>query len=237
MKNMEKLKIGRNDLCGCGSGKKFKKCCESKMDSFEVLNKTFKRVTFSNFTEYIPKMKNKTLVVTDFRFIPNEIKEVVEDYLSNEIIVERGCYYNSSHLSLIESKINIVHGFYGVKVTDSELIDVQNIVRINNIKENSDGLVILDSGCKKWIYDLKNGLRLDSHSWNSYNGVNFDVTLHLDERLRGNVVSYYKIKEESTYSINDFIKEPVMEIVIRFKELLLNDRMKQLNQINYKMVG
>lgn len=24
-------KIGRNDLCHCGSGKKFKKCCERKM--------------------------------------------------------------------------------------------------------------------------------------------------------------------------------------------------------------
>jgi hypothetical protein len=24
-------KVGRNDPCPCGSGKKFKKCCESKM--------------------------------------------------------------------------------------------------------------------------------------------------------------------------------------------------------------
>lgn len=23
-------KVGRNDLCSCGSGKKFKKCCETK---------------------------------------------------------------------------------------------------------------------------------------------------------------------------------------------------------------
>lgn len=23
-------KVGRNDLCGCGSGKKFKKCCEAR---------------------------------------------------------------------------------------------------------------------------------------------------------------------------------------------------------------
>ena len=23
-------KVGRNDLCSCGSGKKFKKCCEGK---------------------------------------------------------------------------------------------------------------------------------------------------------------------------------------------------------------
>ena len=28
---MAKQKVGRNDPCPCGSGKKFKKCCESKM--------------------------------------------------------------------------------------------------------------------------------------------------------------------------------------------------------------
>jgi hypothetical protein len=27
---MAQAKVGRNDLCACGSGKKFKKCCESK---------------------------------------------------------------------------------------------------------------------------------------------------------------------------------------------------------------
>jgi len=25
------VKVGRNDLCSCGSGKKFKKCCEAKV--------------------------------------------------------------------------------------------------------------------------------------------------------------------------------------------------------------
>ena len=27
------LKAGRNDLCPCGSGKKYKRCCESKQQS------------------------------------------------------------------------------------------------------------------------------------------------------------------------------------------------------------
>jgi len=235
---MEKLKIGRNDLCDCGSGRKFKKCCELKMNSMGIIESTFRRISFLNYNEYIPKMKNKTLVVTDFKDIPKDIKQVVEEYLSNEIIVERGCYYNSSHLSLIQSKINVVHGFYGIKVINSELNRIKTIVRVNNLKENSDGLVVLNTGFEKYIYDLKNGLRLDSHSWNSFNGVDFDVTLHLDERIRGKVVSYYKIKEESTYSINGFIKESVINMVVNYKEnLLVEGKLKQLNRINYKMVG
>ncbi len=31
-------KVGRNDPCPCGSGKKFKKCCESKMAKRSIGN-------------------------------------------------------------------------------------------------------------------------------------------------------------------------------------------------------
>lgn len=30
------MKLGRNDLCSCGSGKKFKKCCLNKVESLEL---------------------------------------------------------------------------------------------------------------------------------------------------------------------------------------------------------
>jgi uncharacterized protein YecA (UPF0149 family) len=33
MAGLKMSKIGRNDLCTCGSGKKYKKCCESKTAS------------------------------------------------------------------------------------------------------------------------------------------------------------------------------------------------------------
>ncbi len=30
------MKLGRNDLCSCGSGKKFKKCCLNKVETLEL---------------------------------------------------------------------------------------------------------------------------------------------------------------------------------------------------------
>jgi SEC-C motif len=33
-------KVGRNDPCPCGSGKKFKKCCESKAPHSHLLKNT-----------------------------------------------------------------------------------------------------------------------------------------------------------------------------------------------------
>jgi hypothetical protein len=32
MAQAQVTKVGRNDLCSCGSGKKFKKCCEAKSE-------------------------------------------------------------------------------------------------------------------------------------------------------------------------------------------------------------
>jgi hypothetical protein len=43
-------KIGRNDPCPCGSGKKFKKCCESKM-----LGGRFMATKIENSQAVLPK--------------------------------------------------------------------------------------------------------------------------------------------------------------------------------------
>ncbi len=44
-------KVGRNDPCICGSGKKFKKCCESKaarksIGKAEIITETSKMASF-----------------------------------------------------------------------------------------------------------------------------------------------------------------------------------------------
>ncbi len=49
---MEK-KVGRNDPCPCGSGKKFKKCCEEKMS-----RKKINAQLFSDFNKN-PNLENK----------------------------------------------------------------------------------------------------------------------------------------------------------------------------------
>lgn len=38
LESISQRRIGRNDPCPCGSGRKFKKCCKHKMD--RVLNST-----------------------------------------------------------------------------------------------------------------------------------------------------------------------------------------------------
>ncbi len=54
-------KIGRNDPCSCGSGKKFKKCCESKtqkktLGSAQVLSGVNKMSSF--FQRHVAPITN-----------------------------------------------------------------------------------------------------------------------------------------------------------------------------------
>lgn len=43
-KKMGIRKIGNNDLCDCGSGRKFKKCCKNKEEEVEI----YKSITKNN---------------------------------------------------------------------------------------------------------------------------------------------------------------------------------------------
>lgn len=55
-------KVSRNDPCPCGSGKKFKKCCESqkKVRTFQVLSSESKVQGISSFlyAKTLPEKKN-----------------------------------------------------------------------------------------------------------------------------------------------------------------------------------
>ena len=56
-------KVGRNDPCPCGSGKKFKKCCESKMlgKKFQVskIDTLEKPKGFSSISSVFNQFKNE----------------------------------------------------------------------------------------------------------------------------------------------------------------------------------
>lgn len=56
------MKLGRNDRCSCGSGKKFKNCCEEKSNSLELGN----LVTDFLYNYYIIYDSNKSREVSSF---------------------------------------------------------------------------------------------------------------------------------------------------------------------------
>ncbi len=49
-------KIGRNDKCTCGSGKKYKKCCELNLTNAYCISDSEMSDTLKNIIEYLQKL-------------------------------------------------------------------------------------------------------------------------------------------------------------------------------------
>lgn len=65
-------KIGRNDPCHCGSGKKFKKCCESTMIGGRFVAKpmTAPRVLTSLFQSHVAPSATQSLALKNITVMP-----------------------------------------------------------------------------------------------------------------------------------------------------------------------
>lgn len=84
-------KIGRNDPCFCGSGKKYKKCCllkaENKADELKLMEKFNSMDIFAYHDNYIhtrkviaPKVNKKLLYIYDNKDKMG-IKDIIDNYL------------------------------------------------------------------------------------------------------------------------------------------------------------
>lgn len=68
------MKIGRNDPCPCGSGKKYKKCCLTKDDALDFV---YRRITQTH-TELVNKL---------MRFVTDELEENIMDVAFEEFLL------------------------------------------------------------------------------------------------------------------------------------------------------
>lgn len=75
--------VGRNDPCPCGSGKKFKKCCESTsaISIEEVQTEELERILQTFYDEY-PEKKDWP----DFSELVKKWNEPLKQYLDQEMI-------------------------------------------------------------------------------------------------------------------------------------------------------
>ena len=141
--------VGRNDLCPCGSGKKYKKCCLVKDEAKEIAKnriingtKKFEGVIqkikeFSNREEY-KDYKNKFEIefgisnyilenitnvyyLTNYKY--NKQTSIMMDYFNrNKNIL------NKNELSIVENTLNSYMSIYQVKEKDITKILIKDIL-------------------------------------------------------------------------------------------------------------
>ena len=146
--------VGRNDLCPCGSGKKYKKCCLVKDEAKEIAKnriingrKKFegviqKVIEFSNREEY-KDYKNKFEIefcinnyvlenitnvyyLTNYKY--NKQTSIMMDYFNrNKNIL------NKNDISIVENTLNSYMSIYQVKEKDINKILIKDILLDQNV--------------------------------------------------------------------------------------------------------
>ena len=184
-------KIGRNDLCSCGSGKKYKKCCLPKQREKRVYHhqqknqlKVIRNNTVgANISVKDVKRDKAIKWVRRMNKMPEDLKKSVNEVLDSRLKLKvRGCWYNSSILSLFIDGVKKVDGWYGIN--DLEEQDVKELRKLVSRKDSiakkiNNDLYGLMKGSDSVVLDLKNGVTYYRHSWNVVDGVHFDVTAEL----------------------------------------------------------
>jgi len=177
-------KQGRNDKCRCGSGKKFKRCCYSKVGS-TGRESLLKHLTGGNLGKelnpdgYVP-------YVVGWKDLKNEeFNERFMEFLKVYPVLQSGCFFNSFKLmyEMRDLGVEQVHGWYGFDVGGC----VEYNTWVNRYLDGKRGKEYVYDSTRKddeysyWpgydsVWDYDRGLVWKRHAWNKLNGVHFDST-------------------------------------------------------------
>jgi hypothetical protein len=226
-------KIGRNEPCGCGSGKKYKKCCLKKTDKWK---KDFDRLTYRDKIS-VPKVTKTQPFVRNIKNLEDGVKSVIRRFLQENSVVKLGCWWNSSHLSVRTTGINVVHGFYGYSVPDEVRPEFDSVIETGLGKQLPNGWYEFRDEDGEYWYDPKNGKQITRHSWNEYKGIHFDLTKEFDPQLSDEWIDYYPVQVESTESMDMEERKVLHEGIHQMKlgQVILNTE-SRLNEIGLQMM-
>lgn len=219
--NLNKLQFKRNDKCPCGSNQKYKKCCEK---TFEITSDyIFKKKVQGNLVDRPFDLKNTIKWRTSISKLPNEIQKSIEKYLLESPVVELGCYYNSSHLSIFDKRIKTIHGWYGKKVSNEHIIEYEELFQ----KRNKPMKISDYNG--EYVLDFQNKVIYNPHTWNEYNGIYFDLSTEGNETFNNWI--YYNKVESVDY--NDIITNKIVESIYseKLNRIKSSSNTKKLNDI------
>ncbi len=94
----KKEKIGRNDICKCGSGKKYKKCCEVLIKETKY---TLGQMVSSEKCNYVLNYLNEQEIYQKYRFI-----DITDDLTTENYREYQMKNYNHNIVMIAEKKEN-----------------------------------------------------------------------------------------------------------------------------------
>lgn len=192
------MKVGRNDLCPCGSGKKYKKCCIGK-DETTIINSGLDLYAYHRYCTHAekvkePKINQKLLNIYDNNDKMSQ-KEIVDNWLEVMDYILNYAKKNNIHTLEELDDEKIVAEFMGNLVGDFEM-------EIYNLDKEDYDLNITIS----YLDKIVNTLNLDDHTyeeilrcktWSLFKLGNYDlgeeVMLNLIKEKNNSIYPYVEL--------------------------------------------
>lgn len=157
------MKVGRNDFCPCGSGKKYKKCCLNKENnSMNVLNNLFAyHDNYIHTKEVKNKELNDKLLYTYDNKNNMSSKEVIDNYFDvMNYILDYAKENNIRNVEVLDNE-NLISEFIGNVIDDLQM-ELDNVFKdeydFNIIFDYLDRLICtldLDYNTYEWAMRCK----------------------------------------------------------------------------------
>ncbi|WP_391207067.1 SEC-C metal-binding domain-containing protein [Psychrobacillus sp. L4] len=130
--------VGRNDSCPCGSGKKYKKCCESKetISIEEVQIEELERILQSFYDEY-PERKDLADYVDLVKTWSEPLKQYLDQEMIEAIVMDEFFFHHKKEIweGYLEKQLkkvvrpttlSVLEQWGGPRVFIGEVVDVDN---------------------------------------------------------------------------------------------------------------
>lgn len=243
--------IGRNELCPCGSGKKYKKCCLQKNQLIEFTrNKTlYAKGLYKNMENKIyeyskaSSFRNDRQECTKKFYISQESNSIIDkqyntyfmydyrDYKGNTII---NMFIDDNKLTLNKSQRNILSSMIKANISIFKIEDIGATKSIIRDYFNDNKIIVEDIDIFK---NLKVGETIIGRPVNVH-GMNIfiDECIKLSDKnlkiILDDIKQLYKINNKKVKNIKEFIIYN-SEIIYKFaQQILLNDELYTINSLN-----
>jgi len=198
------MKQGRNEMCNCGSGKKFKKCCIHNISNTTEKLVNDVSIEISNTTERIVSTNDNFENSDDIKYVtsvgnlPNSIKSRIKKYTNKFPSKVGQCFYNGCLLSLNVPGVRIVYGWYSTPIAKnvflqhlnnqdfSTYLDTINSLpfffNVRNIEDKFIEVSHTIKGGGKMVIEPNKNVFWVTHCWNEFEGKYFDNTVETSRR-------------------------------------------------------
>lgn len=243
--------IGRNELCPCGSGKKYKKCCLQKNQLMEFTrNKTlYAKGLYNNMENKIYEYSKASSLYNDREecikkfYISKESNSIIDklyntyfmyDFRNDNGNTITNMFIDDNKLTLNKSQRSILSSIIKSNVSVFKIEDISTTKSVIRDYFNDNKIIVEDIDAFR---NLKIGESIIGRPVN-VQGMNIfvdEVTKVSDKNLNvilENVKQLYKTKNKKIKSIKEFVNNNSYIIYKFEQQILLNDESNIINSLD-----